>query len=225
MINENNLSYLIDYENKILNIIENKEAELNEKNTIIRIYIENKKNHSSLIKQLHDKEIIYSQWSQLNEVIGQADGKKFKKIAQEYTLDMLLMYANIQIANIAPRYGLKRIENTLALQVVDKDMCDQLRSVHSLSGGETFLVSLALALALSSISSRNIKIESLFIDEGFGTLDAKTLHTVMDALEELYLQGRKVGIITHVKELTENIPVRVLVDKQRNGASYIKIEG
>ena len=191
MINENNLSYLIDFENKILNIIENKEAELNEKNTIIRIYIENKKNHSSLIKQLHDKEIIYSRWSQLNEVIGQADGKKFKKIAQEYTLDMLLMYANIQIANIAPRYGLKRIENTLALQVVDKDMCDQLRSVHSLSGGETFLVSLALALALSSISSRNIKIESLFIDEGFGTLDAKTLHTVMDALEELYLQGRK----------------------------------
>ena len=185
----------------------------------------NKKNLDDVIKELEKKEHILADWALLNQEIGSAAGDKFKKIAQEYTLDMLLRNANVQISKIAPRYRLERIENSLALQVIDRDMCDQIRSVHSLSGGETFLVSLTLALALSSLSTRNINIESLFIDEGFGTLDSETLNIVMDALEALRLQGRKVGIITHVKEMTEKIPVRIVVNKERNGASTITIEG
>lgn len=163
----------------------------------------------------------YNNWSKLNAEIGKADGGKFKHIAQSYTLDLLLQTANMHIRTIAPRYRLQRIPESLSLLVVDRDMCDQIRSVHSLSGGETFLVSLSLALGLSSLSSKQMNIESLFIDEGFGSLDEESLMMAMDALESLRLQGRKVGVITHVKEMTERITTRIQVVKQQNGASKI----
>ncbi|MEG2181144.1 MAG: AAA family ATPase [Bacteroidales bacterium] len=165
----------------------------------------------------------YDNWSKLNAEIGKADGGKFKHIAQSYTLDLLLQTANMHIRTIAPRYRLQRIPESLSLLVVDRDMCDQIRSVHSLSGGETFLVSLSLALGLSSLSSKQMNIESLFIDEGFGSLDEESLMMAMDALESLRLQGRKVGVITHVKEMTERITTRIQVVKQQNGASKIML--
>lgn len=96
-------------------------------------------------------------------------GAKFRRIAQGYTLDVLLSYANVQLRDLSRRYRLERVPETLALQVIDRDMCDEVRTVHSLSGGESFLVSLALALGLSSLSSNRMKVESLFIDEGFGS--------------------------------------------------------
>lgn len=173
---------------------------------------------------LNDKKGEYDSWSKLNLEIGKADGGKFKHIAQSYTLDLLLQTANVHIRTIAPRYRLQRIPETLSLLVIDRDMCDQIRSVHSLSGGETFLVSLSLALGLSSLSSRQLNIESLFIDEGFGSLDEESLMMAMDALESLRLQGRKVGVITHVKEMTERISTRIQVVKQQNGSSQIRIE-
>ena len=114
-------------------------------------------------------------WAKLNELAGSADGAKFRRIAQGYTLDVLLSYANVQLRQLSQRYRLERVPDTLALQVIDQDMCDEIRTVHSLSGGESFLVSLALALGLSSLSSNRMKVESLFIDEGFGSLDAETL--------------------------------------------------
>ena len=170
------------------------------------------------------KKTNYQNWSALNVEIGKADGAKFKNIAQGYTLELLLQIANAHIRTIAPRYRLQRIPDSLSLQVIDRDMCDQIRSVHSLSGGETFLVSLSLALALSSLSSRQMNIESLFIDEGFGSLDEDSLLTAMDALESLRLQGRKVGVITHVKEMTERISTRIRVIRQQNGSSRIVVE-
>ena len=185
----------------------------------------NKVHLESVIKECEIKQDKYAEWSILNNEIGSQNGDKFKRIAQQYTLDMLLRNANVQISKIAPRYRLERIDDSLALQVIDREMCDQIRSVHSLSGGETFLVSLTLALALSSLSTKNINIESLFIDEGFGTLDSETLNIVMDALDALRLQGRKVGIITHVKEMTEKIPVKILINKERNGSSSVTVEG
>ncbi|MFA5540451.1 MAG: SbcC/MukB-like Walker B domain-containing protein, partial [Bacteroidales bacterium] len=123
------------------------------------------------------------------------------------------------------RYVLQRVsEGSLALEVIDKDMLEEVRSVHSLSGGESFLISLALALGLSSLSSNQMRIESLFIDEGFGSLDADTLRIAMDTLEHLQTsQGRKIGVISHVGEMTERISTQIKVIKDRNGRSRIEI--
>lgn len=188
-------------------------------------HAKNEEKLGELLKKQEALKHVYDNWSKLNEVIGQKDGGKFRGFAQEFTLDVLLQNANIHIRDIAPRYKLMRIPGSLSLQVMDRDMCDVVRSVYSLSGGETFLVSLALALGLSSLSSRQMNIESLFIDEGFGSLDQETLAAAMDALESLRLQGRKVGVITHVREMTERISTRIRVRKKNNGASYIEIEG
>jgi len=109
--------------------------------------------------------------------------------------------------------------------VVDQDMGDEVRSVHSLSGGESFLVSLALALGLASLSSNRVRVESQFIDEGFGSLDADTLRVAMEALDRLQAQGRKVGVISHVQEMTERIGVQIHVQRQPGGQSRVEVRG
>lgn len=176
-----------------------------------------------LLKEITAQAAITENWSKLNEIIGSADGKKFRQIAQEYTLDVLLGYANIHLQALTSRYKIERIPTSLGLQVVDQDMGDEVRTVYSLSGGESFLVSLALALGLASLSSSRMKVESLFIDEGFGSLDPTTLNIAMDALERLHNQGRKVGVISHVQEMTERIPVQIKVSKQQSGKSKVDV--
>lgn len=176
-------------------------------------------------KELEEKTSIYENWAKLNELFGSQTGTKFKEIAQGYTLDVLLLYANRHLQDLAPRYELQRIPDTLALQIVDLDMMGEVRSVHSLSGGESFLVSLALALGLSSLSSNRMNVESLFIDEGFGSLDMDTLRIAMDALERLQMQGRKIGVISHVAEMTERIPAQVQVVKTGSGRSKVQVMG
>jgi DNA repair protein SbcC/Rad50 len=135
------------------------------------------------------------------------------------------MYANVHLQVLSKRYVLQRIPGSLGLQVVDQDMGDEVRTVFSLSGGESFLVSLALALGLASLSSSRMKVESLFIDEGFGALDPVTLNIAMDALERLHNQGRKVGVISHVQEMTERILVQIKVSKQQSGRSKVEMVG
>ncbi len=175
-------------------------------------------------KELQEKSAIAENWEKLNELFGSADGAKFKVLAQGYTLDVLLGYANKHLGELTQRYKLERVSaDSLSLQVVDLDMLSEVRSVHSLSGGESFLISLALALGLSSLSSNRMRVESLFIDEGFGSLDADTLRVAMDALERLQTQGRKIGVISHVAEMTERIPVQIRVIKSSNGKSHIEI--
>jgi len=176
-------------------------------------------------EEINTKRGIHDNWAKLNELLGSADGKKFRQIAQEYTLDVLLGYANVHLQLLTSRYKLARIPGTLGLQIFDKDMGDEVRTVFSLSGGESFLVSLALALGLASLSSNKMKVESLFIDEGFGSLDPETLSVAMDALERLHNQGRKVGVISHVQEMTERIPVQIKVSKLSNGKSRIEVRG
>ena len=185
--------------------------------------MENKKKIAGLQEDLNARAIVSERWAKLNELAGSSDGAKFRRIAQGYTLDILLDYANVQLRELTKRYRLERVPDTLALQVIDQDMCDEVRTVHSLSGGESFLVSLALALGLSSLSSNRMKVESLFIDEGFGSLDAETLCVAMDALESLRTQGRKIGVISHVQEMTERIPVQVRVNRAGNGRSFLEI--
>jgi DNA repair protein SbcC/Rad50 len=164
-------------------------------------------------------------WARLNEMIGSANGGKFRRIAQQYTLDVLLGYANRHLSDLSRRYLLERLPDTLTLLVVDLDMGDEKRSVHSLSGGESFLVSLALALGLASLSSHSVRVESLFIDEGFGSLDAETLTMAMDALDKLQTQGRKVGVISHVHEMAERIGVQIQVRQQSGGQSRLAVLG
>ncbi|WP_321480816.1 AAA family ATPase [uncultured Bacteroides sp.] len=177
----------------------------------------------SIEKELEAKQEIALKWEKLNKLIGSADGNKFKVIAQSYTLNLLLLHANKHLSYLSRRYKLQQVPDTLALQVVDGDMCDEVRTVYSLSGGESFLISLALALGLSSLSSNNLQVESLFIDEGFGSLDADSLRTAMEALEMLQMQGRKIGVISHVQEMSERIAVQVQVHKSINGKSAIKV--
>ena len=185
----------------------------------------NKTIFEQITKELTEKQAVAVRWAKLNKLIGSADGAKFKVIAQSYTLNLLLLHANKHLAYLSKRYKLQQVPDTLALQVIDCDMCDEIRTVYSLSGGESFLISLALALGLSSLSSNNLKVESLFIDEGFGSLDADSLRTAMEALEQLQMQGRKIGVISHVQEMSERISVQVQVHKKINGKSVLTVVG
>ena len=185
----------------------------------------NKAAVEQIAKELSEKQSVADRWAKLNKLIGSADGAKFKVIAQSYTLNLLLLHANKHLSYLSKRYKLQQVPGTLALQVVDCDMCDEIRTVYSLSGGESFLISLALALGLSSLSSNNLNVESLFIDEGFGSLDAESLRTAMEALEQLQMQGRKIGVISHVQEMSERISVQVQVHKKVNGKSVLSVVG
>jgi exonuclease SbcC len=179
----------------------------------------------ALVARIGKQADIARVWSQLNDLIGSADGKKFRNFAQQLTLDILLGYANRHLETLSRRYRLERIQDSLGLLVVDQDMGDELRSVHSLSGGESFLVSLALALGLASLSSHRVKVESLFIDEGFGSLDADSLGMAMEALDKLQAQGRKVGVISHVQEMNERLGTRIQVSRLAGGKSAVTVEG
>ncbi|WP_426193348.1 AAA family ATPase [Massilia sp. DWR3-1-1] len=173
-------------------------------------------------------QLVERRWGKLSELIGSADGKKFRNYAQQFTLDVLLGYANAHLRQLARRYSLERVGAgagpSLGLMVRDQDMGGEVRGVNSLSGGESFLVSLALALGLASLSSNRVKVESLFIDEGFGSLDSETLRVAMDALDGLQALGRKVGVISHVQEMTERIATRIVVQPAGGGSSSVTVE-
>ena len=184
-----------------------------------------KQKAAELLDSLAAQEKTARLWAQMNDLIGAADGKKFRNYAQQLTLDILIGYANAHLKDLSRRYRLSRVKDSLALMVVDQDMGDEYRSVHSLSGGESFLVSLALALGLASLSSHRVRVESLFIDEGFGSLDADTLRVAMDALDSLQAMGRKVGVISHVQEMTERIGTCVQVRRLSGGQSQVVVAG
>lgn len=165
-------------------------------------------------------------WLQLDELLGSQDGKKFRVFVQSLTLEALVEAANRHLHDLARRYRLERVPKTdMDLQVIDSVLGDERRSVQSLSGGETFLVSLALALGLSSLATQRTRVETLFVDEGFGSLDADTLDKALSALEALQASGRRVGIISHVAALTERIGTRVTVAPRGAGRSAVSVEG
>ena len=164
-------------------------------------------------------------WAALSDAIGSADGKLFRVVAQRRTLEVLLEEANLELGRITTRYGLRAIPGTLHFGVVDADSFGELRPVHTLSGGESFLVSLALALGLSRLAGGEVRVESLFVDEGFGTLDPASLRSVMSALSGLHAQGRQVGVVTHVEEMKGQIPVQVEVVRTGPGRSSVVVRG
>lgn len=188
-------------------------------------------NHQEAVKQLGDKaeslNLVTQEkddWTAITDAIG-ADGKTLRKIAQCYTLSFLIAHANQEIRKFNSRYELQQVKHSLGIRVIDHDRADDIRDTTSLSGGETFIVSLGLALGLSALSSRNISFENLFIDEGFGTLDPDTLATVIDSLAMLQSsQGKKVGVISHTDTMSERITTQIRIIKNGNsGSSHIEI--
>jgi exonuclease SbcC len=160
----------------------------------------------------------------LGEVIGSHDGKLFRSFAQSLTLDGLLAVANSHLEELAPRYQLERVpRHDLELQVIDRDLGAEVRSVQSLSGGESFLVSLALALGLSSMSAHDVRVRTLLIDEGFGTLDPATLDSALAVLDALQATGRQVGVISHVPALVERVGAHVRVTPRGGGRSDVVV--
>lgn len=165
-------------------------------------------------------------WLLLNEVIGDYKGKRFNDFAQDLSLKYLLNIANKRLAQLSMRYQIDRPteEETKDLMIIDNDMGSERRSVKTLSGGETFVVSLALALALSDMASQNVSINSLFIDEGFGTLDPETLDQTLDTLERLQAETNKtIGIISHVDALKERIQTQIQLQKNGQGYSTLRV--
>ena len=188
-------------------------------------------NHQEAVKLLGDKaealKLVTQEkddWTAITDAIG-ADGKTLRKIAQCYTLSFLIAHANQEIRKFNSRYELQQVKHSLGIRVIDHDRADDIRDTTSLSGGETFIVSLGLALGLSALSSRNISFENLFIDEGFGTLDPDTLATVIDSLAMLQSsQGKKVGVISHTDTMSERITTQIRIIKNGNsGSSHIEI--
>ena len=191
---------------------------------VIKAHDESVKNADKFAPALQQARDNYAAWHKLSNVLGSATGHTFREIAQCYTFESLVGYANRQLADLTPRYELRAKPGTLLLNVVDRYMFDQERSVNSLSGGESFIVSLSLALGLSSLSSNNLDIGSLFIDEGFGNLDTNNLNMVIDALSNLqHTQRRKVGIISHTEEIRSRISPKIQLESEPGGKSRITI--
>lgn len=178
----------------------------------------------TIFQEKQQAELLKNEWEEISSAIG-SDGKTLRKIAQCYTLRFLIEHANAEIRKFNSRYELLQVKNSLGIRVIDHDRADDVRDTTSLSGGETFIVSLGLALGLSALSSRNISFENLFIDEGFGTLDPDTLATVIDSLAMLQSsQGKKVGVISHTDTMSERITTQIRIIKNGNsGSSHIEV--
>jgi len=174
----------------------------------------NKTQQQSLLEQIKQAQLALDDLSHLNALIGSADGAKFRRFAQGLTLSNLVHLANAQLERLFGRYQLQcQQSDNLALEVVDTWQGDTARDIKTLSGGESFLISLALALALSDLVSNKTSIDSLFLDEGFGTLDNNTLEVALDALDNLNASGKMIGVISHVDALKERIGVQIKVKK------------
>lgn len=202
----------------------------------LRLDDQNVAERTRLLKEIGEEGKMVEAWRQLRELIGSADGSKFRKIAQSLTLELLIRHANRHMLRLSDRYKILRepvtidakgqkSEDELGLIVEDYYQANAQRPMASLSGGESFLASLALALGLSDLAGRSVRIETLFIDEGFGTLDPETLDVALTALEGLREGNKSVGIISHVEALKERITAKVIVHKSASGHSTIEVVG
>ncbi|MDQ2104750.1 SbcC/MukB-like Walker B domain-containing protein, partial [Azospirillum isscasi] len=199
---------------------------LGEAQARLRADAENRSRLAAVLDRVEAQRTAHGLWAAMAQLIGSADGRKLRNFAQSLSLDLLLVQANRYLADLARRYRLERVGGAdLEIQVVDGEMGDERRGVHSLSGGEMFLVSLALALGLSAMAGGGGGggIGTLFIDEGFGTLDPGSLDLALSCLEALQATGRQVGVISHVPALVERIGVQVRVTPLGGGRSAVTV--
>ncbi|MRT93920.1 AAA family ATPase [Ancylomarina sp. 16SWW S1-10-2] len=186
-----------------------------------------KERNKAVTLEISNQEKVLKKWTDLMTLLG---GSKhaFNTYVQRLTLHNLIQLANVHLFKLNKRYSL-RLDATyksgeeLFFKLIDHYQTDEARYVDTSSGGEKFLISLALALGLSDLASKNVSIDSLFIDEGFGTLDSQTLETVISSLETLQAQGKMIGIISHVENLKERIPAQIKVLKKSNGVSEVEL--
>ena len=173
------------------------------------------------------QEKIADDWKTLNTLIGSASGDKFRVFAQQVTLELVVDNANEYLRKMNGRYTLMLTPDstTLELSVRDSEQAGEIRPTTNLSGGERFIISLALALGLSQISGSKAQVDSLFIDEGFGSLDDEALNAALDALGEIRREGRMIGIISHVAGISERIPAQIHVIRKSEGTSIIEGPG
>ena len=186
----------------------------------------NMQKHEDKIKELQKKKEAFKVWVKLNEMIGSSQGDKFARFAQSITLDQLIYLANKHLQILSPRYELQRGSDSsklLEIEIIDGFQGDVVRPVSTLSGGESFIVSLSLALGLSALASQKISIDSLFLDEGFGTLDSDSLELALNALNQLQNSGKMVGVISHVEALKERIPLQIRVMPKGDGTSLLSL--
>lgn len=219
--NPGDLRTILDTEHELIAAIEEKNSLKGEVNKTIRYQKENLEKRQEQEKQLEGTMQEMERWQKLAGVIP---ANSLRDFALQTMFDLLLAIANRQLSDITSRYALKAV-GMKDMVVLDLWNAGEERPVETLSGGESFLVSLSLALALSELSSGRSRLESLFLDEGFGTLDSETLDAVLNALESLRLSGRTIGVISHVDQLTRRIPVRVEVKKTGSGTSKVQVRG
>ncbi len=184
----------------------------------------NLQKHADKIKELEKKKEAFKVWIKLNEMVGSASGDKFAKFAQGITLDQLIYLANKHLTILSPRYELQRSSDAkklLEIEIMDAFQGDAIRPVSTLSGGESFIVSLSLALGLSALASQKISIDSLFLDEGFGTLDSDSLELALNALNQLQSSGKMIGVISHIEALKERIPLQIRITPKGDGTSLV----
>jgi exonuclease SbcC len=181
-----------------------------------------KASHAEKLGTIEKQQLECTRWNQLHELIGSADGKKFRNFAQGLTFELMVSHANQQLAKMSDRYLLVRDKaQPLDLNVIDNYQAGEIRPVKNLSGGESFIVSLSLALGLSRMASKHIRVDSLFLDEGFGTLDEDALETALEALAELKQDGKLIGVISHVGALKERISTQINVEPTHGGRSRL----
>ena len=204
--------------------IQNLSIEVGGKQNALTTDAANQAKQKTLIALRDELAEIFNKWEQLNNMFGTADGSRFREIAQSYVLRLLLEKANFYLKLLNKRYELTCAEGSLDISVIDHAQSDKKRSVSTLSGGEGFIVSLALCVGLSVIDKNKINVDTLFIDEGFGTLDNDYLEIVISMLERLHsIGGRRVGIISHVEQLATRIPTQIRVKQTRPGCSSIEV--
>ena len=194
--------------------------------TELKLHQKNFNEHKEKIASLATKKEAFKVWEKMQELIGSADGAKFAKFAQGITLDQLIYLANQHLKILSKRYILIRSrqeKHLLELEIIDTYQGNLIRPVATLSGGESFIVSLALALGLSELASQKISIDSLFMDEGFGTLDDESLEVALNALNLLQSSGKMVGVISHVEALKEAIPLQIKIVPNGDGTSRVMV--
>jgi len=182
--------------------------------------------HQSRLQAIEMQRQECERWERLHSLIGSGDGKKFRNFAQGLTFELMVAHANRQLQKMSDRYILVRDSaEPLELNVIDNYQAGEIRSTKNLSGGESFIASLALSLGLSSMASRNVAVDSLFLDEGFGTLDEDALETALETLSGLQQDGKLIGIISHVPALKERIGTQIQVEAGSSGRSRLSGPG
>lgn len=215
------LTPLLEQKAMALSLLQQEKGKLNE---IVTKDDQLKLKHLEVAREIDRQQQEFDRFQKLSALIGSADGKKFSRFAQGLTLARLTELANRHLLRLSDRYSiLKSKEKDLDLQIIDHYQADVVRPMSTLSGGESFLVSLALALGLSDLASRKVQINSLFIDEGFGTLDAETLDVAITALENLQASGKSIGIISHVEALKDRIGTQIQLSREPGGTSKISL--